>query len=120
MLGLYFMKNSIIITLALLIFPLTIFASEEIEVDIETGGQHEECFYIENEKTLNYVYQSNAPLNFNFHFHDDKGMNFLVELPSSIENKDTINSLQSKQVYCLMWVNSSEKPASLRYEFTME
>lgn len=120
MLGLYFMKNLKIITLALLALPLTTFAFEEIEIDVDTGGQHEECFYIDNEKTLNYVYQSSAPLDFNFHFHDDKGMNFLVELPGSTENKETINSLQSKQVYCLMWVNSSDKPASLSYEFTME
>ncbi len=103
-----------------MLFPLNALADEEIEVDILVGSQHEECFYVGNESSLTYQYQTNSPLDFNFHYHDDNGMNFLVELNKSTENTKTVKPLQNKQVYCLMWVNSLDSPAKLTYLFTME
>jgi len=95
-------------------------AFEEIEVEVSVGSQHEECFYVGEENSLTYQYQTNSPLDFNFHYHDDNGMNFLVELENSSENNKTVEPLQNKQVYCLMWVNSLDKAATLTYQFTME
>ena len=105
---------------SILLFAFNTFASDKIEVEIPKGSQHEECFYINNKIALEYEYSTNSPLDFNFHYHDDNGMNFLVKLAKSSENKKTIKPLKNKQVYCLMWVNSEDKPATLTYHFTME
>ena len=99
---------------------LNISAFEQVDVTIEKNSQHEECFFVNQQSSLSYQYKSSAAIDFNFHFHDDNGMNFIIELTQSTESKDTIKQLHNKQVYCLMWVNESMKPAELSYEFSMK
>ncbi len=113
------MKNIINILIPL-ILSLPAMAFEEIELEVEHGGQHEECFFIDKKTTVVYQYKTNAPLDFNFHFHDDNGMTFLTELEASNSHSASIKDLKSKQVYCLMWINTSNTSADLSYEFTIE
>ena len=111
-------KSLLLISLSSI--SLMVFADEEIEVDVASNDQHEECFYLENETSLSYQYKTSLPLDFNVHFHDDKGMNFLVERVKSTAHESKMEQLTNKQVYCLMWVNNGSKPAILSYQFNTE
>ena len=112
--------KKIIYTLIPLFLSLPALAYEEIELEVAHGGQHEECFFIDKNTTVTYQYETSSPLDFNFHFHDDNGMTFLTELEASHSHSASIKELKSKQVYCLMWINTSKTSADLSYEFTIE
>lgn len=108
---------SIILSLSLSFSSL---ALEQIDITVPVDAQHEECFFLDQESVITYQYKTTIPLDFNLHYHDDNGMNYLIELPMSSVNKKSVKQLTSKQVYCLMWVNSSTHEAELTYEFTVE
>lgn len=109
-----------ILSVALLLLSSNLLANDQIEVTIGANDQHEECFFINVESKISYQFQSSSSLDFNVHFHDDNGMNYLVELPKSKGDKRLLSKLKNKQVYCLMWVNSSETNTELSYQFTLD
>ncbi|GAA5141492.1 hypothetical protein [Thalassotalea piscium] len=114
------MKNSIKITLLALLVSLNTPAFEQINVDVPADSPHEECFFLDTETVINYRYKSSEPLDFNLHYHDDNGMTYLVDLPKSSSSENLVKDLINKQVYCLMWFNSTTKNAELNYEFSLE
>lgn len=114
------MKNPFNLIILTLLISLNSLAFEQIDANVPANEQHEECFYLDTETVINYQYNTSSPLDFNLHYHDDNGMTFLVELPNSSASNKSVKQLSNKQVYCLMWVNSTSTTAELSYEFTLE
>jgi len=113
-------KNTLKIMVLVSLIPINSLAFEQIEVNVSAGGQHEECFYVDNGISITYQYKTSSPLDFNLHYHDDNGMNYLVELPKSSSNSNSVEQLVQKQVYCLMWINPESNKAELNYEFKIK
>jgi len=114
------MKYHVYFALITLTFSASSFAeTETVEVNVTKEKPHEECFFIGENTKIEYKYKSNNPLAFNLHFHDDKGMNYLIELPNSTQSTRVVENLTPKQVYCLMWELEKGNASQLSYSFEL-
>jgi len=117
-------QTSYFLTLYFL-FSLPSFSSsnlipENVEVKVKANSQHEECFYVEEKNKLSYSFTSQKGLDFNLHYHDETGMNFLKDRENTVNEKAKKIELTSELVYCLMWQNKTDASIALRYQFSME
>ena len=90
----------------------------ESEVSIEAGEIEEPCFALAMTDRIEYTFNSDYPVDFNLHYHQDKGIYFPVEMKNVSEHAGTFISTGSRE-YCLMWTNRGEVPLGLRYRYQL-
>jgi len=114
----YLSKNWLFIICLLL--SSSLWAEEKVTVTVKANSHHEECFYLDTSSQVNYIFTADKALDFNFHYHDDNGMNYLKEIIQTNNEQNSMLDLFPKQVYCLMWHNRSNTPINMNYQFSTE
>lgn len=99
-----------------LFFPVISIAAEKGR-DLKPGGGHEECLELRAGQELKYSFTSNAPLDFNVHYHVGEEVFYPVKKDDSKKEDGTFKP-ETKQEYCLMWTNAAKKAAKLKYSFS--
>ena len=92
-------------------------AAAEKGRDLKPGGGHEECLELRAGQELKYSFTSNAPLDFNIHYHAGEEVFYPVKRDGSKKEGGTFKP-ETKQEYCLMWTNAAKKAAKLKYSFS--
>lgn len=92
------------------------------DIALKPSGQYEECFSLEKGEVLVYRFRASKPLNFNVHYHAEKGVMYPVSENEITEYSGTVDpqkggfNLDEQDSFCLMWENPDTRPVNLHYE----
>ena len=79
---------------------------------------HEACFDIAPTTRLEYAFETSHAAQFNLHYHE--GEDILFPLPEHLTQAEQSSfTPESKQVYCLMWTNTSSKTLELALSYQL-
>ena len=99
---------------------LTAFAApSKVEKALASTKAHEECMTLEPNQELTYAFKATTDLKFNLHYHEGKNVVFPIKEDKISKHSGTFKP-KSKQDYCLMWANKSDKDATVTYEFEVK
>lgn len=104
---------------AVLAASVALGAPSKIEKSLEPKKAHEECITLSPPEELSYSFSSSSDVKFNLHYHVGKEVVYPVKRDKASSDKGTFKPA-SKQDYCLMWANGSEKPVTVKYEFEVK
>ncbi len=93
-------------------------AEQEREVTIIAGKIEEPCFAMALADRLEWEFSSDAPLDFNLHYHQEDAIFFPVDKKNLDQDQDVFIATGSRQ-YCMMWTNRGERPSGLRYRYRL-
>jgi len=111
------MKKIIILSAALLSYPLIAFANSEVDNSVvEAGKVHEVCMKLEDGQKMEYSFKSAMELNFNIHYHDGDNVSYPVE-EHLTKSDNNIFTSPGKRGYCMMWTNPNEEASELKVEY---
>ena len=87
------------------------------EIILESGKTHEECVIIKRNTSTRYAFIASAPLEFNFHYHDEKinKTSYLFGPKKISQHSDSHKTSPVSRVACFMWVNQSTQGIELEY-----
>ncbi len=89
------------------------------EITLTKNKVHEECLSLNPSQKMSYSFTAVAPLDFNIHYHVGEKVFYPVKKDKVTSQKDVFKP-KEKQDYCLMWTNTEDAPATLKYEFHVE
>ncbi len=101
--------------LLLLLLPLLCQAQpgdKTIDVALPIKKAHEECLPLNVGQTLTFQFEANAELDFNLHYH--QGNDITYPLKGKYSSYSNTYVAEQKNDFCLMWQNTSDKPASFQ------
>jgi hypothetical protein len=110
------MKNAHVSRCALLLalgFPAALHADDAkpFAVTLQPGEMHEECVTLEAGQKRGYYWKSNAPVDFNIHYHQAGKVSYPVKREAMRGDGGTF-AASIAQDYCWMWT-ARDKPARL-------
>lgn len=82
-----------------------------VNVTLEPKKVHEECTRLETGETRKYHWKSDAPVDFNIHYHRGKDVFFPVKRDAMRGDGGTFTAASGED-YCWMWV-ARDKPAKI-------
>ncbi len=92
---------------------------DTIEKTLPPSKIHEECFRLNQNQILDYVFEASKPLEFNLHHHMDNEV--IYPIPSiDIAAKKGRFTPKIKKVYCLMWTNAQLETVDLNYQLQIK
>lgn len=107
------MKRSILAFLAALA-PLAVCAAAPtppFSVKLDAKDMHEECMHLESGEKRHWSWRTDAPVDFNIHYHEGKDVRFPVKRDGMRGDGGTFTA-KIAQDYCWMWSTGS-RPATL-------
>jgi hypothetical protein len=109
------MKRLFAVLCALVAPHATAYASDKqdvtvVQVQLEPGKAHEECMRLEAGEKPRYYWKSNAPVDFNIHFHRGDEAVYPVKRERMRGDGGTFTA-KSGEDYCWMW--TAKTPAKL-------
>jgi hypothetical protein len=78
---------------------------------LKPGGIHEECLRLEKGEKRAYLWKSDAPVDFNVHYHRGDDVFFPVKRDRALTGDGTFVA-PSREDYCWMWT-ALDKPAKV-------
>jgi len=110
------MKSSIKIALIILVLNAQFVAAKTIKktLQIRPGKIQESCVTLKASQSISYSFTSNAPLDFNIHYHQGKQVVYPVKLNGKKSHKANFKA-NLGQDYCLMWSNKTSKIVQLQF-----
>jgi hypothetical protein len=85
---------------------------------LKPGEMHEECLTLEASQKRSYYWKSDAPLDFNIHYHEAGKVTYPVKRDAMRGDGGTFVA-KIGQDYCWMWT-ARDKPAKLEGKITPE
>jgi len=95
---------------------LSLKTEENVEIAIPLKRYFEKCVDLSDSQLLQYSFNSQAPVSFNLHYHEEGVTRYLVK-EGSIDGLENIFQPEKRGYYCLMWGNSGEKVVQVDYYF---
>lgn len=86
-----------------------------VEVDVPSGGIHEECFRTRQDQWIKYSFRSDRPLEFNIHYHQDQRVVYLRQDESARAAEPQVFHYPRGGQLCWMWTNSGSDRTRLAY-----
>ncbi len=85
-------------------------------IAIPVKRYYEKCVDVSDSQHLQYSFNSQNPLSFNLHYHEEGVTHYPVkeDLINKLEN---IFQPEKRGYYCLMWRNTGEKEVKMDYHF---
>jgi hypothetical protein len=90
-------------------------SASSFAVDLDARKMHESCIRLEKGETARYEWKSDAPLDFNIHYHEGKEVFYPVKRDGATHGKDTFKA-KIAQDYCWMWTASKRAKLEGRVE----
>jgi hypothetical protein len=87
-----------------------------IEVVLQPGKAHEECFTLQPGQRVQYHFKLDRPGEFNLHYHRGKEVFYPRRSEAVLEQKGDYVAAAAEK-YCLMWSGSPKGATKLGYEF---
>ena len=85
--------------------------AQPFSVTLEPKAMHEECVKLQAGEKRRYYWKSDAPLDFNIHYHHDPEVFYPVKRDAMRGDGGTFTA-KSGEDYCWMWT-ARDKPAKL-------
>jgi hypothetical protein len=79
---------------------------------VEPGQFAEICGKVQKGEAIAWVYQGNAALDFNIHYHVGENVIYPVRKPSAKAARGRLRAALD-QNYCWMWTNKGQQPVAL-------
>ena len=110
------MPLSLLACLAATPMPFAHAFPRHVDVVLQPGKIHEDCFALQPRQQVQYNFKLDRPGKFNLHYHSGKQVFYPIRSESVSEQKgDYIAAVA--QDYCLMWSGDKEGGNKLGYEF---
>src|SRR5947208_2609875 len=77
-------------------------ATHTFSASVSAGGIHEECVKLARDEKRRYEWSSDAPVDFNIHYHEGNEVFYPVKRDNATKGKDTFKA-KIAQDYCWMW-----------------
>ena len=88
---------------------------ESIAINLQPNNAYEKCVQLQARQFLDYTFEASEPLVFNLPYPGGTE-DFYLEQQTIATLKSSFEARESR-IYCLMWGNSNDQQARLRYEF---
>jgi len=75
------------------------------------------CIAMQDKQKIDVRFQSDAPIDYDIHYHDGFAIRFPVKRAGVKSHAETFVA-DGKRAYCLMWFNGGLEETSLRYSVT--
>jgi hypothetical protein len=101
------MKRSIAVLLAVLAAPFAFAApsaTTPFSVQLAADDMHEECMHLAAGEKRHWSWRSDAPVDFNIHYHEGDDVRFPVKRDGMRGDGGTFTA-QVAQDYCWMWAS---------------
>ena len=72
------------------------------KTELPPGADHEECMHLDKGDKRNYSWKSDAPVDFNIHYHEHDNAKFPVKREGMRGDGGTFEA-KAAQDYCWMW-----------------
>ena len=82
--------------------------AKTFKVELEPGAMHEECARLEAGAKRNYSWKSDAPVDFNIHYHHEPQVFYPVKRSAMRGDGGTFVA-KSGEDYCWMWTARDRK-----------
>ncbi len=106
----------------------TVKVDDEITVFIQRGDKKvvllqpntpiEECFPLKKGQFVEYAFQSENSVDFNFHYHVEHKVYYPAK-EDDVESFKGKYTADTDRVYCLMWTSYWEDPKNITYVFNL-
>lgn len=93
-----------------------------METTIDPSRSYEECVEILPAQIMEFSFKTSEPVNFNIHYHAEKGYFYPVKKNDVSTLKGILNPeelqyySEEQEYFCLMWENPYNKNVSLTFE----
>jgi len=87
----------------------------ERKLSVAPGKFAEVCGPLKAGQKVDWAYQSDAPLNFNIHYHLGKEVRYPARVEQSAQEQGSL-AVESAQDYCWMWSNKSKQALQLNLQ----
>lgn len=91
----------------------------ERQLSVAPGKFAEICGPLKAGQKIDWNYRSDAPLNFNIHYHLGKEVHYPARVEQSAQQQGSL-AVQSAQDYCWMWSNKSRQAVQLSLELGLQ
>jgi hypothetical protein len=91
-------------------------ARAEERITIRPNGSFERCIELKQGESLMYSFTSDAPVNFDMHYHADGKTRYPLKKDSVSEHRGTFTA-RSPHEYCLYWNNPTDQPLEIVMDF---
>jgi len=85
---------------------------------INPGKFYEACDNWKPGQTIEYSFQTDAPVDFDVHYHTKAGKEYPVKKDNVTEMKGTF-VIEQEAIYCCFWKNNNAKRVALTHQFTV-
>ena len=89
-----------------------------VDVTLQPGKIHEECFALQRGQQVQYNFKVDQPAGFNLHYHAGKEAVYPLRSESVLEQRGN-HVATVAQEYCLMWTGGKNGETRLGYEFML-
>ena len=104
--------------LAITPMPLAHALPRHVDVVLQPGKIHEDCFSLRPRQQVQYNFKLDRPGKFNLHYHKGKEAFYPVRSESVSEQKGDFVAAVGEE-YCLMWTGDKAGESRLGYEFVV-
>jgi hypothetical protein len=102
--------------LAAVPMPLAHAFPRHVDVLLQPGKIHEDCFSLQPHQQVQYNFKLDRPGMFNLHYHIGKAVFYPIRSESVSEQKGDYVAAVAQE-YCLMWRGGKDGDTKLGYEF---
>ena len=92
---------------------------EKLAVILPPKRYYEKCMDVGEIQQLVFSFNSQSPLSFNLHYHDE-GEVFYEIKEDSVEEIDFTFKPDKRAYYCLMWGNPGREKVEMKYEINVQ
>ena len=93
--------------------------NEKLAVTLPPKKFYEKCLDVSEVQKLVFNFNSQAPLSFNLHYHDEGEVYYEIKEDSVAEFVYTFKP-EKRAYYCLMWGNSGIDKVKMEYELSIQ
>jgi len=90
-------------------------------VKIEPSGSYEDCLELLPGQIMNYSFDASNFVNFNIHYHTEKGLHYPVNKKGVMMGKGSLDIqeldyyTEDQESFCVMWENASSEPTRVSF-----
>ena len=105
-------------SLAVAHVPLVHAFPRHVDVVLQPGKTHEDCFALQPHQQVQYNFKLERPGKFNLHYHRGKEVFYPIRSESVLEQRGNYVAAVAQE-YCLMWSSDRAGDNKLGYEFVV-
>lgn len=97
-----------------------------MEITIDSSRSYEECVEVLPAQIMEYSFKTSEPINFNIHYHAEKGYFYPVKkngvstLKGFLYPEELKYYSEEQEYFCLMWENPHNKSVNLAFEYKIK